>query len=396
MNNENKLYDRQGTPAKNPKTMQTLSATKRFRRQPQQAARCKGCAVEQATFSTAGFIANGFLNHRFLPLYGEAEQLPENKDMEKGVFNSLSILEKYYFLQPLDVSDKPYPYNILLAYWDAERQICKGRNDTELLIVSDKSETVKFATKESAFGGSTLYYIPVLPLYRLMKNRTDKYSADLLLSVFAYLYQVAHIPFYRDEDSFLNCHYAMLEDWLENDMGDLDEQDISFNRSALRSASHYGDIMHRRIYNKYNLENFKDRIDRLKPTNDLGRECLKVAQLALLLWKTYPDGYLFKHIDNGCEEEQGEDEDEDDYYDRRDNTLYVHEYVHFIAETEGSLYDSLFEMLNSEFNEKQFTQEPVLITLYDQSLNEKNDTLDFEHGLFALINELCNILNDLP
>ena len=375
--------------------MQTLSTDGWVRPQPQRVARGKGSEDKQAKVSTAGFTANGFLNHRFLPLYEPAEELPMTKGLEKWVYHSLSILENYYPLNLLDVSDKPYPYNILLTYWDAERQINNGKNSTELFIISDNAGEVKFAVKETVFNSTTLYYIPVLPLYRLMESGTDKKSAELLLSVCAYLYQVAQIPYYRDDDSYLNCHYAMLEDWLEEDWGELDEQDIALNRSALRSASHYGDIMHRRIYNKYNLEHLQERPEKFCPADELGRDCLQVAKTAIALAKSYPDGFLFKHIDRGFDE-TSEEEDEDDDYDRSDNTLYLHQYVHFVAETEGRLYDSLFEMINSEFNEKQFSQEPNLVTIYDQTLQDKPDSLDFERGLFELIDELSTILNELP
>jgi hypothetical protein len=215
------------------------------------------------------------------------------------------------------------------------------------------------------------------------------------LSVCAYLYQVAQIPYYRDDDSYLNCQYAILEEWLDENWGELDEQDIVLNRSALRSASHYGDIMHRRIYNRYNLDHLQERAEKFCPVDELGRDCLQVAHNAINLAKSYPDGFLFKHIDAGLDE-PGEEEDEDDYYDRNDNTLFLHQYVHFVAETEGRLYDSLFEMINSEFNEKQFSQEPNLITVYDQTLQDKLDSLDFEHGLFELIDELSTILTELP
>jgi hypothetical protein len=79
----------------------------------------------------------------------------------------------------------------------------------------------------------------------------------------------------------------------------------------------------------------------------------------------------------------------------QEENIRVNEYISFIAESEGSLYDSLSEMVNSEFNERGNIEEPVIIRLYNQ-LNEQRDSLDFERRLFAMITDLCTLLNDLP
>jgi hypothetical protein len=378
--------------------MQTLSGITSVQQGLRQVTRCEGSQTEQTPVSPCGFTADGFLNHCFLPLYEQAAELPDLKEVEKGVFNSLSILEKQYDIQVMDVSDKPYPYNILLAYWNAEQQVCKGKSYTELFIISDDAENVKLATKEYVATGHTLYYIPVLPLYRLLKSGKDKRSAELLLSVCAYLYHITGVPYYRDEDSYLFYHYEILEDWIENDLDQMDERDINFERSALRSANYYGDIVQRKLFNKYHLEHFAERVQQFRAHSPFTEECLKLATNALALWASFPDGFLFRHInDSFPEKEESSEEDDDEYNEEeRDSTILLSEIVHFIAENEGSLYDSLAEMVNSEFNEKGSTQEPVLVKFYDQQLDGNTDTLDFERRLFDLIDNLCILLNDLP
>ncbi|RWY48336.1 hypothetical protein [Mucilaginibacter gilvus] len=378
--------------------MQTLSATTGIQQGLRPLTRCTRSQPEQAPVSPCGFTADGFLNHRFLPLYEPAAELPEIKDLETGVFNSLSIFEKQYDIKVMDVSDKPHPYNILLAYWNAEQQVCKGKSHTELCIISDDADKVKLATKEYVSTGHTLYYIPILPLYRLLKSGKDKRSAELLMSVCAYLYHITGIPYYRDEDSFLFYHYEILEDWIENDVDQMDERDVNSERSALYSANYYGDIMQRKLHNQYHLEHFAERVQQYRAHTDFEEGCLKLAKDALDLWSSFPNGILFRHVnDSFPEKEDSNGEDNDDgYYDEMDSTIRLSEIVHFIAENEGSLYDSLSEMVNSEFNEKSSTQEPVLIRVYDEQLAGNTDTLDFERRLFELIDNLCILLNDLP
>ncbi|MGF7079068.1 hypothetical protein [Mucilaginibacter sp. UYCu711] len=377
--------------------MQTLSATTGIQQRLRPLTRCERSQPEQTPFSPCGFTANGFLNHCFLPLYEPAAELPVIKDLETGVFNSLSILEKQYDIKVMDVSDKPYPYNILLAYWNAEQQVCKGKSQTELYIICDDNDNVKMATKEYVSTGHTLYYIPILPLYRLLKSGTDKRSAELLLSVCAYLYHITGIPYYRDEDSFLFYHYEILEDWIENDVDQMDERDVNSERSALRSANHYGDIMQRKLFNKYHLDHFAERVQQFHAHSPFAEESLKLAKSTLDLWASFPNGNLFRHVNDGFPEKDEREEEEDEYNEEEENSpILLSEIVHFIAENEGSLYDSLAEMVNSEFNEKSSTQEPVLVKVYDGQLAGNTDTLDFERRLFGLIDNLCILLDDLP
>jgi hypothetical protein len=376
--------------------MQTLSAITSVQQGLGPVTRCEGSQPEQTPVSPCGFTADGFLNHCFLPLYEQAAELSAIKEVEKGVFHSLSILAKQYDIQVMDVRDKPYPYNILLTYWNTEQQVCKGKSHTELFIISDDTDKVKLATKEYAATGHTLYYIPVLPLYRLLKSGKDKLSAELLLSVCAYLYHITGVPYYRDEDSYLFYHYEILEDRIENDLDQMDERDINLQRSALRSANHYGDIMQRKLFNKYHLEHFAERVQQFHVHSPFGEQCLKLATNALDLWASFPDGFLFRHINDSFPEKENSSEDDEYDEEERDNTILLSEIVHFIAENEGSLYDSLAEMVNSEFNEKGNTQEPVLVKVYDNQLDRNTDTLDFEHRLFDLIDNLCILLNDLP
>lgn len=153
--------------------METLSANRRIRTRPRQVARCSGSKEEQTTISTDSVAANGFLKHSFLPLYEESEQLPDKKQVEQGFFKSLSILTSLYGLQPMNVSDKSYPYTILLAHWDALRQL-NNTKQRELSIIQDEQNNINLATKQTYNIGTTLYYIPVLPLYRLLKENHHK------------------------------------------------------------------------------------------------------------------------------------------------------------------------------------------------------------------------------
>lgn len=391
MKNGHSNKTRQGFSAKVEAPMEPLSAIVRLQPGTQPPAGRKGSKPEQTPFCTAGVAADGFLKHQFLPLYAESYELPQDEGITEGVLNSLSVLAQYQPLQLLDVTSKAYPYNILLAHWNAERQLHRAGSKLELFIVEDEDKRVKLATKQTARRSYSLYYIPVLPLYGLLKSRENKPGAQLLLSVFAYLYHIARIPYYRDDDSYLFYHYEILEEWLDEEDGSLDEADLMFNREAHQKAAHGGDVIERVIYHPAHLEQLSERITRIIPADAFEQGCLKVATDTLKLWQDYPDSNIFRHLNRlPC------DEDDDDNWMGYDNTIRVGEYIHFIADTESSLYDSIQQNIDAELNERMYWQEHTLVSVYDKNYSPNADSLDYENRLFILLDDLCYLLNKLP
>ncbi|MBS1528380.1 MAG: hypothetical protein JST19_22225, partial [Bacteroidetes bacterium] len=239
-----------------------------------------------------------------------------------------------------------------------------------------------FATTDTADTGTTLYYIPVIPLYRLLQGRRSRKGAQLLLSVCSYLCRIAGVPYYREDDSYLNWHYEMFAEMLADDAGNMDAEDYEQDKSALNRAAYYGDIMGKRIYHSYQLECFEQRIHAFLPRNTWDADCLKAARTAFDLWRQYPDGHLLKHAPETADEDENEEP-----------PVRIYEYVSFISETKGGLFSSLSEMVNSEFNERTQLDEPVVITHYDGSETEQ-DSLDFERRLFDLIIDICDLINE--
>jgi len=309
--------------------------------------------------------------------------------VEKGFFKSLSILAEAHHFSLLDVSDRPYPYNILLAHWDASQQLKGIKADIELSLVNDENNGYELVATETVSTGSNLYYIPVLPLYQLLGDRRHRKCGELLLSVFAYLYRVAAVPYFRNDESYLSYHYEMLSEWVEDSITEMDECDYLTNLSALREAAYYGDIMQRKMNNPCHLAHFNERVKRFHPLSIFEHKCLGVAKDALDIWQKYPDSTIYSHIEEPLYSD-------DDDYDNREELILINEYISFIAGTEGSIYQSLSEMINSEFNEKMNIQEPTVTVHYNDNYKHENNTIEFERNLLLLIDDLCFLLNNLP
>lgn len=71
----------------------------------------------------------------------------------------------------------------------------------------------------------------------------------------------------------------------------------------------------------------------------------------------------------------------------------MEKYISFIADTKGWLYESLSDTINNEFNEYGAMEEPTISKRFDGS-EIPTTNLDFENRLFALLDDLCTLLDD--
>ena len=174
--------------------------------------------------------SDGFLKCTFLPKLKEniAQKLAsdeqnltqiqrKNTKTERDFYQSLSRLTEHYGLNPISTKYFGYPYNIALALDDIQKQLKNKVRDWEgIRLIEEKGKTY-FTSEERYNTGAILYYIPIVPLYQLSKNPKRKKVTQLLQSVCSYLYQIAEIPYYRKQESYLFWMYDMVEEWLTSD-----------------------------------------------------------------------------------------------------------------------------------------------------------------------------------
>jgi len=363
--------------------METIPTNRLVCPKPKQLARCGRGKKVPKQFRSIGAPTDGFLKQRFLPLFEQRGKLPNQSRTEKDFFKSLSILSQTYGLEERNLESMPYPYNILLAHDYAQKHLQKSAQNIELSIMQDDNGMVKLTTKHSYRTGNTLYYIPVLPLYRLLQDKKQKQTAELLLSVFAYLYHVAGIPYYRENDSYLYYHYECLEEWLFDDLENIEMEQGNREILEFKKAFYYGDVMLRKMYNLHNLNFFRQRIESYKPICSFQKECLAVAEKALELLIRYPNCNIFCNTGNGK-------------FDYDDEIIRAEQYISFISDSDGILHENIIRMVNDEFNECSEIEEPTLLQIYDAENHPLDIGLDFEYRLFPLLNDLCYLLNNMP
>lgn len=363
--------------------MQNLSAVRKVRRGNPKARRCGRSTEKQSTFSPIVPFADGFLKQQFLPLIEYGQDIPERKATENSFFESLAVLSELHNSSALARVKKPYPYNILLAHHLALQEIAKSGQETELSIIEQDNGSIALADKTTYATGNTLYYIPVIPLCRLLRDKKKKQSAGLLLSVFAYLYHSAGIPFYRDDYSALAYHYECIEDWLLERWEEDEKEEQQLLQNQLNKALYYGDSILRKIYNNVHIDDFRRRIESFTLSDDFGLKCLSIAKKAFGLLEKYPNVSIFKNTSN-------------EQFDEYDGVIHAQQYISFIADNDGLLYQNIERAVNDEFNECCEMEQPSILTIYDKQNSPEEIGLDFEYLIFPLISDLCTLLNEIP
>ncbi len=365
------------------KAKKTIQAVGRVHNMGTKDKRCTRNKQGQTEVSTTTNVANGFLRTTFLPKLEAMKTVQPATEVEKietDFYCSLCAVARHYNgFEPMDTRMFDYPYNIALSVWEVENHLKRNtKNWNCLRLVQDDKGKTFFISEEQYNTGTTLFYIPVIPLYKMLKESKTKRAARLLLSVFAYLYHVADIPYYRQEDAYLYWQYEMISDWIEQD----DEAELDSRKEELKIAQWCGEKIEQKIFNRKNLDLFAERIKAFKPKNNFERECLHVAKEMFALYTVYPTTTVFQNAKYIQDDEEQEDE-----------VIAMRKYISFIADAKGWLYETIAESVNNEFNECGTTEEPTIVKEFNGTAIT-DYSLEFENRLFPLIGDLCYLLNN--
>jgi len=343
----------------------------------------RGRGTERQTqVSSCGDATDGFLKVSFLPRLQENKTLQAGQDiskMESDFYSSLDRLAKHYHILPMPTSHFEYPYNTALAVWGLEEKLKKSvGNFSELRLLKDSGKTY-LLSEEKHNTGTMLYYIPIEPIYQMLKDPKYKKNAHLLLSVCSYLYHSADVPYYRQQGSYLYWLYEMHREWTEQD------EDREENERYVREfdkAELIGEFIEKKIFNPINLAVFEERLKGFKSRDGFDNQCLDTAEKAFALFTDYPNESIFRNAPTHDEEEDEDTESE---------SIGMEKYISFISDTKGWLYESIEESINNEFNEYGTMDEPTILKCFDGEELTQN-SLDFESRLFALLDDMCALL----
>ncbi len=327
-----------------------------------------------------GNASNAFLKTMFAPKLQEPEFIQDSTDtaqMERDFYTSLSQLAKLYNIEMQPTRSLGFPYNIAQALEDIREQLKSTTDEWQKVRLLYAEESTFFATEKRFNTGTTLYYIPVFPLYLMLKDPKHRHTALLLLSVCTYLYKIADIPYYRQEGYYLHYMYDSIKQMYEDEQEEPDPTLLA----AFKTNELVGDVMERKFLNPENLTRFKYRVTLFKGSSKFDKECHEVAKRAFALYEQFPN----MSIHNKFKATVDLDEDEDCY------VVTMEKYISFFASGIGRLSDLLIEFVNNDMQDYSHIEEPVIYEPLDGREMKDND-FEFEQRIFALINDVTTLL----
>jgi len=363
--------------------MENIRTVRTFCRHTGQVARCRRNKAQSFKERTTRNGGHGFLNHRFRPFWlfdGDCEKA------EESFFRSLAHLCRYYDLLLPDVSDLAFPQNIYRAWQVVSERIEAIDKKLDCIILKDDAHEATLATISQFDTGRTLYYIPLKPLWKWVNDPEQNAVADVMLSIFAYLYQVVQIPIYTDYSSFLGEQYRYTEDMINEEMSeDEDDEENAYRNSQLDelySMQNSGLHLQRLMNEKARVEHFADTVlayaDAEVRDNDLAILAIEFVQL----YQAYPNRSCFDDIRP------------DLYYPDVEERIKAEEYISFYWSGNDSLIETIHEMINCGFQEMGITDEPVDVKIFDKDLPDETESFGFESRFFPLLNRLAEFLED--
>ena len=327
---------------------------------------------------------NGFLTHCFPPMVmGMPEELSNRKIVEKDFFASAENLCSLYGISFERTDSLTYPKNIASVFYELKQKIGAIDSELTLNLMAWEGRAASLATLKRYDTGMTLFYLPVEPLHRLLQDKSRKATAQLLLSVCAYLFQIAGVCYHTEDSSYLNYIYTTVEEWSsEPECFDTEEEQEHFLKEVayMKNAS---EQLFSKINCPQNLTALEKRCSTYQPLNETETALKNIAERICTLRQSYPDRSIMDSIyhDSFAMELEGE------------SIITADQYISFFWSSSDCLYDQLMESVNAELNEIGEIDEPLSIQFFDSPQMAVNHNLSFEKEFFDLLHEISDNLN---
>jgi len=325
---------------------------------------------------------NGFLDQQFDPVYflPVRKHVPSRRSAERQIIASYKLLCETYGLSQLEVSDKAYPFNVLLCQKDAQQQLRgKGLVAAEIAIYLLESGRMCMGISGwHHFAIENACYIPVVNVVKLYQENPSSKALAILLMIFRYLHKVVEVPHYMDDSwAFVQDQFQHLMDsWYQLDTTDGKELDKELHK-ALKS----GKVLKKLLSEPPDIKEFRRLLKTFRPGSMPERKILEVGRSFYELFSKYPtlsmyiNAYNYKFDD-----------------DLEYGPISLDFFVSFVFDNRGPLHKYILsevQYLLDSGVEGNFPYEQVAY-IPDKPAPQH---LPFERSLFPNIRLLINVLN---
>jgi hypothetical protein len=344
-------------------------------------ARCGRGQKKPAPKRTPRLGGNGFLNHRFLPLW-VYEGNPQR--MQKEFFCSLTNLCTFYNLPIPATAGIGFPQNMYQAWEQVNKELREKDSNLQTMIVQDKGKRSVLAVGKTLGMGYDLYYIPIRAYWKMAGSAQHQRQVELLSVIFAYLYQVVKLPFYAESGTYIHGQYDTLYNWVFDD--DLDEgnpEEVEYHQlqeDTLYKLFQAGGHILPRIASPALLQNMERVVTAFRNSSSAELELELLGIEFLILYRDYPELSLAK-----CTHPEMFHPDEEE-------RISADMYTGFYWSAKDCFADEIDSMITNDFNERSVIDEPASIQTFDKIPKQQETELDFARRLFNLIERLREVL----
>lgn len=356
--------------------METATGLRPIRYKPRPSAGRRRSPAQPPALRTAAVHSDAFLKHSFSPFWGITTG--DWKRTEREFLHSLSNLCRLYGWEQPDISNLGFPLNIQAALHEMKSKL--AATDMDCIIACDKKRCASLVTARTFHTGTTLYYIPVRPLWFLLKQGGSNILSDLLTGIFCYFYNVIGISFFNSHGYLCNTY-----DYLQNIIDDGEEEDEVYKElqqeelSTIRDAAQ---AIYQRLTKPFRLTDFSELLNDYRNTTGHNRVLIEFCEDFAEFAGDYPRRSIRQNIDSTVLLEGDAD------------CIGYDQYLSFYWSGEDSFTDLLMDIVNADLQEISDMQQPLSLQWYDTPQAVESHSFHFETRLFSLLERLIKLLND--
>ncbi|RZK43316.1 MAG: hypothetical protein EOO90_03390 [Pedobacter sp.] len=365
--------------------MEYTSVSRQVNATFERASRTGRFVKQQKQKRTERFDRYAFLKQVFQPVVETGEgTLNESEKIELGFYNSARHLCDLYGWEHLVPNCKPFPFNLACDIKTLRQRLKMSDENLDLRILQDEMHPARLATIKTCNSGSVLFYLPVKPMLDLLEKSETQVVGELILSVYAYLFQIVGVNHFASDFSYLADQYAMIAEWYMYDEGySENEEERAEHLAFFEEVNERGKVSLMLMEEKCHLEKFPMRMKTFIANTPEQWEFEKTARAFLKLYEDYPNWAIGDRIIRPF----GTDEDE--------HSIILEQYLHFYWDWTQLVQQQFMDCINAELNECGAMDEPTTFQYFDTPQPINTHDHDFETRLFALLHELIDNLIDL-
>lgn len=330
-------------------------------------------------------VTPAFLTYRFLPLATDHPVLSRHRRVQHEFFRSVDNLTRLYQLVVPEVADLPYPLNIHAAFVQLKQQLERARPALSLAIVQTNGGIITLATAKVVDVQGCLYYLPLRPIFRMLRRKKARQVAPILLGIAAYVRQKMGIPSFSDWGSYMANVHGILEQWVDDMDGERDEKEAAEYYREFRRAERLGYYTQRKLRQPARLTKLPFYLQTFEPVGEWQGRLKQLASDVLHLHHDYPDRCLFEEIPTGFLNEEAREEDR----------ITKDQYLSFVYDHYSWLGQEVNDYVETSLQECAIVDAPVTMQYFHEPQCKEAHDPTCEVTCLRLLNEFAYLLNNI-